>query len=159
MSPVPTSTCRLSQPGRQRGTVVVFVIVYSETRHASGEKYYLGVHIVLTPAFQNPRSYNDYLQEVEDIPFNLINEIDIPEMQVRIVAYRKRGTHRAEPAAQRGVRAGVQGARRGRVLRAPAAREELHRAEEERDACEGEWRALIDHLESSDADAARGCGS
>ncbi|KAI0291108.1 hypothetical protein BC826DRAFT_970098 [Russula brevipes] len=31
---------------------------------------------------QNPRSYNDYLQEVEDIPFNLINEIDIPEMQV-----------------------------------------------------------------------------
>ncbi|KAI0282045.1 hypothetical protein BC826DRAFT_1111002 [Russula brevipes] len=143
MSPVPTSTCRLSQPGRQRGTVVVFVIVYSETRHASGEKYYLGVHIVLTPAFQNPHSYNNYLQEVEDIPFNLINEIDIPKMRQRSKAYAQ----------------AVKGQEEAECCERQLCVEELRRAKEERDACEGEWRALIDHLESSDADAARGCGS
>ncbi|KAI6116906.1 CDK-activating kinase assembly factor [Pisolithus croceorrhizus] len=39
--------------------------------------------------FPDLRSYNDYLEEVEDITFNLINEINIPETEARIEAYRK----------------------------------------------------------------------
>ncbi|KAI6036855.1 CDK-activating kinase assembly factor MAT1-domain-containing protein [Pisolithus microcarpus] len=39
--------------------------------------------------FPDLRSYNDYLEEVEVITFNLINEINIPETEARIEAYRK----------------------------------------------------------------------
>ncbi|KAI0282179.1 CDK-activating kinase assembly factor MAT1-domain-containing protein [Russula aff. rugulosa BPL654] len=140
--------------------------------------------------FPDLRSYNDYLQEVEDISkshlilplshpmfftnndnnknayhfrvcnkaFNLINEIDIPETQARIVAYRKENAafielnQQREEAYAQALKEHEEAERRERQLRA----EELRRAEEEeRDAREGERRALIDNLENSDADAGR----
>jgi CDK-activating kinase assembly factor MAT1 len=90
--------------------------------------------------------------------FNLINEIDIPETQARIAAYRKENAALIELNQQReesyaqALKEQEEAERRERQLRA----EELRRAEEEeRDAREGERRALIDNLEHSDADAAR----
>ena len=133
--------------------------------------------------FPDLRSYNDYLQEVEDISkshpplsyilthtisqnthdknaaFNLINDIDIPETQARVVAYRKENAalielnQQREEAYAQALKEHEEAERRERHLRA----EEIRRAEEEeRDAREGERRALIDNLaEHSDADAAR----
>jgi CDK-activating kinase assembly factor MAT1 len=138
--------------------------------------------------FPDLRSYNDYLQEVEDLSkshlipqrppplthhnhfskqkqrdvhpaFNLINEIDIPETQARVAAYRKENAglielnQQREEAYAHALKEQEEAERRERQLRA----EELRRAEEEeRDAREGERRALIDNLaEHSDADAAR----
>jgi CDK-activating kinase assembly factor MAT1 len=131
--------------------------------------------------FPDLRSYNDYLQEVEDTSkghlivlspghflnkrnaflhpaFNLINEIDIPETQARIVAYRKENAalielnQQREEAYAQALKEQEEAERRERQLRA----EELRRAEEEeRDAREGERRALIDNLENSDTDATR----
>jgi CDK-activating kinase assembly factor MAT1 len=90
--------------------------------------------------------------------FNLINDIDIPETQARIVAYRKENVaiielnQQREEAYAQALKEQEEAERRERQLRA----EELRRAEEEeRDAREGERRALIDNLENSDADAAR----
>lgn len=37
--------------------------------------------------FPTLRAYNDYLEEVEDITFNLINEVDVAETEARITAY------------------------------------------------------------------------
>ncbi|KAI9452320.1 CDK-activating kinase assembly factor MAT1-domain-containing protein, partial [Russula earlei] len=109
--------------------------------------------------FPDLRSYNDYLQEVEDITFNLINDIDISETQARIAAYRKENAALIELNQQRdeayaqALKEQEEAERRERQLRA----EELRRAEEEeRDAREGERRAVIDNLlENGDADAAR----
>ena len=136
--------------------------------------------------FPDLRSFNDYLQEVEDLSksrlilplsssrfliiittritsayakaFNLINDIDIPETQARIAAYRKENAafielnQQREEAYAQALKEQEEAERRERQLRA----EELRRAEEEeRDAREGERRALIDNLENSDADAAR----
>ncbi|KAI9466005.1 CDK-activating kinase assembly factor [Lactarius psammicola] len=108
--------------------------------------------------FPDLRSYNDYLQEVEDLTFNLINDIDIPETQARIVAYRKENAalielnQQREEAYAHALKEQEDAERRERQLRA----EEIRRAEEEeREAREGERRALIDNLEHSDADAAR----
>jgi len=132
--------------------------------------------------FPDLRSYNDYLQEVEDISkshpplsyphphhfskhtrqnaaFNLINDIDIPETQARVAAYRKENAalielnQQREEAYAQALKEHEEAERRERHLRA----EEIRRAEEEeRDAREGERRALIDNLaEHSDADAAR----
>lgn len=39
--------------------------------------------------FPDLRSYNDYLQEVEDITFNLINDIDVQQTEGRIAAFRR----------------------------------------------------------------------
>lgn len=90
--------------------------------------------------------------------FNLINDIDIPETQARIAAYRKENAafielnQQREEAYAQALKEQEEAERRERLLRA----EELRRAEEEeRDAREGERRALIDNLENSDADAAR----
>ncbi|RKO85563.1 CDK-activating kinase assembly factor MAT1-domain-containing protein [Blyttiomyces helicus] len=38
---------------------------------------------------RNLRAFNDYLEEVEDITFNLINEIDLQETEDRIAKYRE----------------------------------------------------------------------
>ncbi|KAF5373125.1 hypothetical protein D9758_001698 [Tetrapyrgos nigripes] len=38
--------------------------------------------------FDDLRDYNDYLQEVEDIAFNLINNIDVPQTEAKIQAYK-----------------------------------------------------------------------
>ncbi|KAI9321916.1 CDK-activating kinase assembly factor MAT1-domain-containing protein [Dichotomocladium elegans] len=37
--------------------------------------------------FASLRAYNDYLEEVEDITFNLMNEVDVAETEARITAY------------------------------------------------------------------------
>lgn len=37
--------------------------------------------------FPTLRAYNDYLEEVEDITFNLMNEVDVAETEARITAY------------------------------------------------------------------------
>ncbi|KAI7859017.1 CDK-activating kinase assembly factor MAT1-domain-containing protein [Circinella umbellata] len=37
--------------------------------------------------FPSIRLYNDYLEEVEDITFNLMNEVDVAETEARITAY------------------------------------------------------------------------
>ncbi|CED82265.1 Predicted E3 ubiquitin ligase containing RING finger, subunit of transcription/repair factor TFIIH and CDK-activating kinase assembly factor [Phaffia rhodozyma] len=37
--------------------------------------------------FEDDAAYNDYLEEVEDITFNLLNKVDIPETEARIAAY------------------------------------------------------------------------
>lgn len=39
--------------------------------------------------FETLRVYNDYLEEIEDIVFNLSNNIDVEETKVRVEAYRK----------------------------------------------------------------------
>jgi CDK-activating kinase assembly factor MAT1 len=39
--------------------------------------------------FEDLRSYNDYLNEVEDITFNLINSIDLEETEKRFLAYER----------------------------------------------------------------------
>jgi CDK-activating kinase assembly factor MAT1 len=108
--------------------------------------------------FPDLRSYNDYLQEVEDMTFNLINDIDIPETQARIASYRKENAalielnQQREEAYAQALKDQEEAERREKQLRA----EEIRRAEEEeREAREGERRALIDNLEHSNADAAR----
>jgi CDK-activating kinase assembly factor MAT1 len=110
-------------------------------------------HLFAPPIFSRSLSTN-----TKRAAFNLINEIDVPETQMRIVAYRKENAALTELNQQRdeayaqALKEQEESERRERQLRA----EELRRAEEEeRDAREGERRALIDHLESSDADAAR----
>ncbi|ORY96149.1 CDK-activating kinase assembly factor MAT1-domain-containing protein [Syncephalastrum racemosum] len=37
--------------------------------------------------FASSRAYNDYLEEVEDITFNLMNEVDVAETEARITSY------------------------------------------------------------------------
>ncbi|KAI0316782.1 CDK-activating kinase assembly factor MAT1-domain-containing protein [Amylostereum chailletii] len=108
--------------------------------------------------FPDLRSYNDYLEQVEDITFNLINDIDLPETEARIAAYRKENAALIELNVQReeayaqALKEQEESERRERQSRA----EELRRAEEEeRDARDNERRALIDSLEDSNVDAAR----
>ncbi len=90
--------------------------------------------------------------------FNLINDIDLPETQTRIAAYRKENAALIELNQQReeayalALKEQEEAERRERQLRA----EKIRRAEEEeREAREGERRALIDNLEHSDTDATR----
>ncbi|TFY73082.1 hypothetical protein EWM64_g10930, partial [Hericium alpestre] len=51
--------------------------------------------------FADLRSYNDYLEEIEDITFNLINDIDIPQTEARIAAYHKENAALIELNQQR----------------------------------------------------------
>ncbi|THH13611.1 hypothetical protein EW146_g6635 [Bondarzewia mesenterica] len=108
--------------------------------------------------FPDLRSYNDYLEEVEDITFNLINDIDVRETEQRIAKYHKdnaalieRNLHREEAYAQ-ALREQEDAERRERQLRADEARQA---DEAERQARENEQQALIDSLERSDTDAGR----
>jgi len=39
--------------------------------------------------FPSLRAYNDYLEEVEDITFNLINEVDVAETEAKMARYEK----------------------------------------------------------------------
>ncbi|KAF7974557.1 hypothetical protein HWV62_11914 [Athelia sp. TMB] len=108
--------------------------------------------------FPDLRQYNDYLEEVEDIAFNLINEIDIPETEKRIQAYRAENAalielniHREEQYAQ-ALKEQEESERRDREQRAAEARRE---EEEEREERERGHRDIIDNLETSDKDAAK----
>ncbi|PCH38290.1 CDK-activating kinase assembly factor [Wolfiporia cocos MD-104 SS10] len=108
--------------------------------------------------FPDLRSYNDYLEEVEDITFNLINEINIPETEARIAAYRQENAALIELNIQREeqynryLKEQEEAERQERELRAL----ELRRAEEEeREEREKERREIIDKLETSDKDAVK----
>ncbi|CCM02919.1 uncharacterized protein FIBRA_05033 [Fibroporia radiculosa] len=108
--------------------------------------------------FPDLRSYNDYLEEVEDITFNLIHDIEIPETEARIAAYRRENAALIELNIQREeqynrlLKEQEDAERQEREHRAA----ELRRLEEEeREEREKERQELIDKLETSDKDATR----
>ncbi|KAI0664958.1 CDK-activating kinase assembly factor [Cubamyces menziesii] len=108
--------------------------------------------------FPDLRSYNDYLEMVEDITFNLINDIDVPETEERIAQYRRENAALIEMNAKREeeyaryLQEQEEMERQERELRA----QELRRLEEEeRQEREKGKQAIIDKLETSDKDAAR----
>ncbi|KAH9484174.1 RNA polymerase II transcription factor B subunit 3 [Psilocybe cubensis] len=108
--------------------------------------------------FPDLRSYNDYLEEVEDITFNLINEVDVPQTEARIAAYRAENAALIELNVQReeayaqNLKEQEEAERRERELRASQLRRE---EEEEREEREKDKREIIDKLESSDKNAAK----
>lgn len=107
--------------------------------------------------FPDLRSYNDYLEEVEDITFNLINEVNIPETEARIEAYRRENAALIELNVRRDeqysqeLKQQEEQERLEREQRAQEARrlEELEREEKEKGR-----REIIDRLETSTKDAA-----
>ncbi|KAI0670528.1 CDK-activating kinase assembly factor [Trametes maxima] len=108
--------------------------------------------------FVDLRSYNDYLEMVEDITFNLINDIDVAETEGRIAQYRKENAALIELNAKREeeyaryLQEQEEMERQEREMRA----QELRRLEEEERAeREKGKQAIIDKLETSDKDAAR----
>ncbi|KXN90476.1 RNA polymerase II transcription factor B subunit 3 [Leucoagaricus sp. SymC.cos] len=108
--------------------------------------------------FVDLRAYNDYLEEVEDIAFNLINEIDIPETEARIARYRTENAALIELNIQREeayvqqLKEQEEAERREREIRAQELRRE---EEEEREEREKGRREIIDKLETSSKDAAK----
>ncbi|PIL23854.1 hypothetical protein GSI_13605 [Ganoderma sinense ZZ0214-1] len=108
--------------------------------------------------FADLRSYNDYLEWVEEITFNLINDIDVAETEARIQQYRVENAAlielniKREEEYQRYLQEQEEAERQERELRA----QELRRLEEEeRDEREKAKQGIIDRLETSDKDAAR----
>ncbi|KAI9446653.1 CDK-activating kinase assembly factor MAT1-domain-containing protein [Lactarius indigo] len=116
--------------------------------------------------FPDLRSYNDYLQEVEDITCEHPTLQPLTSSTISISPKPKRASPRIgrrtqalielnqqrEEAYAHALKEQEDAERRERQLRA----EGIRRAEEEeREAREGERRALIDNLEHSDADATR----
>ncbi|KAI0721622.1 CDK-activating kinase assembly factor [Cerioporus squamosus] len=108
--------------------------------------------------FPDLRSYNDYLEEVEEIAFNLINDIDVAETEAKIARYRQENAalielnKKREEEYQRYLQEQEEMERQERELRA----QELRRIEEEeREEREKGKQAIIDKLETSDKDAAR----
>ncbi|KAF5387066.1 hypothetical protein D9615_001678 [Tricholomella constricta] len=108
--------------------------------------------------FPDLRSYNDYLEEVEDITFNLIYEIDIAKTEARINAYRAENAALIELNVQReeayaqALKEHEEAERREREMRAMELRRE---EEEEREEREKGRREIIDKLETSDKNAAK----
>ncbi|GLB35136.1 putative transcription repair factor TFIIH subunit Tfb3 [Lyophyllum shimeji] len=108
--------------------------------------------------FHDLRSYNDYLEEVEDITFNLIHDIDVAQTEARIKAYRAENAALIELNIQReeayaqALKEQEGAERRERELRAMELRRE---EEEEREEREKGKREIIDKLETSDANAAK----
>uniref|UniRef100_A0A0W0GCI6 RNA polymerase II transcription factor B subunit 3 n=1 Tax=Moniliophthora roreri TaxID=221103 RepID=A0A0W0GCI6_MONRR len=111
--------------------------------------------------FDDLRSYNDYLEEVEDIgkffdPFNLINNIDVPETEARIATYKAANAAltalniQREEAYALALKEQEELDRKEREARAAqlAHEEQLEREEKER-----EQREIIDKLETSQKDA------
>jgi CDK-activating kinase assembly factor MAT1 len=122
--------------------------------------------------FDDLRSYNDYLEEVEDIgetssialffssilqtAFNLINNIDIPQTEARITAYRAANAVITAANAQReeayalSLKEQEEFERKEREFRAAELRREEDAEREEREKTQQE---LIDKLETSTKDA------
>lgn len=90
--------------------------------------------------------------------FNLINEIDVPQTEARIAAYRAENVALIEMNLQReeayvqSLKEQEEAERRERELRALELRRE---EEEEREEREKDRREIIDKLETSDKDAAK----
>ncbi|KAF9532352.1 CDK-activating kinase assembly factor MAT1-domain-containing protein [Crepidotus variabilis] len=103
--------------------------------------------------FPSLREYNDYLQWVEDITFNLVNEIDIAKTEAEIAAYRAENAALIELNVQRDeayardLKEIEDGDRREKEQRAKQLLEEEEREREER---EQEKREIIDTLQSGD---------
>ncbi|KAJ7582587.1 CDK-activating kinase assembly factor MAT1-domain-containing protein [Mycena floridula] len=106
--------------------------------------------------FDDLRSYNDYLETVEDIAFNLINNIDIPETEARIAEFRAASAAFTAANIQRE----EEYARILQETEELQKKERQHRAaqllkeeEEEREEKEKGRREIIDKLETSGKDA------
>ncbi|KAJ7632223.1 CDK-activating kinase assembly factor [Roridomyces roridus] len=109
--------------------------------------------------FMSLRDFNDYLEDVEDITFNLINDVEPVETEARIAAYREANAAltllntQREEAYIHSLRQAEEQERKERELRA----EELRREEEEeREAKELGKRDIIDRLERADGSDASG---
>ncbi|KAF9228676.1 CDK-activating kinase assembly factor [Gyrodon lividus] len=108
--------------------------------------------------FLDLRSYNNYLEEVEDITFNLINDINVSETEAKIEKYRRENAAlielnlRREEQYVHALREQEEQERLEREHRALEARreQELEREEKEKDRKE-----IIDRLEISTKDAAK----
>ncbi|KIY43654.1 CDK-activating kinase assembly factor, partial [Fistulina hepatica ATCC 64428] len=107
--------------------------------------------------FPDLRRFNDYLEEVEDITFNLINEIDVAQTEARIAAYHAENAalieqnQKREDVYAQSLREQEELERQERELLASALQRE---EDEEREEREKERRELIDKLETSTKDAA-----
>jgi len=108
--------------------------------------------------FDTLLDYNNYLEEVESITFNLMNNIDVPETEKKLASYKEANSQsikhniimandeKAELQAQRAAE------REEAKLRREAARRELE--EEKREKEQGQ-RQIIDKLASGQGDAAK----
>ncbi|TEB36030.1 CDK-activating kinase assembly factor [Coprinellus micaceus] len=106
--------------------------------------------------FPDLRGFNDYLETVEEITFNLINEIDLPETEARIQKYKAENAALTELNVQREeayVRALREQEDQERRERETRAFELQREEEEERLLRESDKRSIIDKLETSDKDA------
>lgn len=108
--------------------------------------------------FADVGMYNDYLEETEDIAFNMINGIDLPQTEARIAAYRAENAAVIELNIQRerdyaqALKDQEENDRKERELRAAEQRRE---EEDERQEREKHQREIIDRLETSSKDAAK----
>ncbi|KAJ7771760.1 CDK-activating kinase assembly factor [Mycena metata] len=103
--------------------------------------------------FSNLREFNDYLEDVEDITFNLINDVDPVGTEARIAAYREANTAltllntQREEAYILSLRQAEEQDRKEKEARA----EELRREEEEeRQEKESGRREIIERLERAE---------
>ncbi|KAJ7261388.1 CDK-activating kinase assembly factor MAT1-domain-containing protein [Mycena haematopus] len=103
--------------------------------------------------FSSLREFNDYLEDVEDITFNLINDVDPAGTEARITAYREANAaltllnSQREEAYILSLRQAEELERKEREMRA----EELRREEEEeRQEKESGKREIIERLERAD---------
>lgn len=106
--------------------------------------------------FDNLRLYNDYLQEVEEIAFNLVNNIDLPATEARIAEYKAANAAitslniQREEAEALALKEQEELERREREARAAQLAQQ---EQQERDERQREERELIDKLETSQKDA------
>ncbi|KAH7889926.1 CDK-activating kinase assembly factor [Phlebopus sp. FC_14] len=108
--------------------------------------------------FPDLRSYNDYLEEVEDITFNLINDIDVPQTEAKIEAYRKENAALIELNVRRDAQyaeALKEQEEQERLEREQRALELRREEEVEREEKEKGRKEIIDRLETSTKDAAK----
>ncbi|KAJ7684704.1 CDK-activating kinase assembly factor, partial [Mycena polygramma] len=109
--------------------------------------------------FSSLREFNDYLEDVEDITFNLINDVDPVGTEARIAAYREANAAltllntQREEAYILSLRQAEEMERKEKEMRAEEARRE---EEEEREEKESGKREIIERLERADGkDAAK----
>ncbi|TIA91093.1 hypothetical protein E3P99_01243 [Wallemia hederae] len=106
--------------------------------------------------FSDLRSYNDYLEEVEDITYNLINNIDLAQTEAKIRAHQAKNASSIisnsakEVADAEAVKAEEERERKEREARAKEARRELEQEMFEKDQ---DKEVLLRELEHSSKSA------
>ena len=80
--------------------------------------------------FESLRDYNDYLNDVEDITFNLVNQIDLEETNKRFEAY--------QSANEKGIQENAQLAQQEKQSFSAMQKAERHQARERREAARRE---------------------